>query len=33
MTGQMTGQMTGAIIAAFEPPSTKDFVWSCWEWG
>ncbi len=22
--------MTGAILAAFEPPSTKDFVWSCW---
>jgi len=23
-------EMTGAIVAAFEPPSTKDFVWSCW---
>jgi F-type H+-transporting ATPase subunit a len=23
-------EMTGAILAAFEPPSTKDFVWDCW---
>ena len=22
--------MIGAILAAFEPPSTKDFVWGCW---
>ena len=22
--------MSGAILAAFEPPSTKDFVWDCW---
>jgi F-type H+-transporting ATPase subunit a len=22
--------VTGAILAAFEPPSTKDFVWGCW---
>jgi len=22
--------MTAALIAAFEPPSTKDFVWRCW---
>jgi F-type H+-transporting ATPase subunit a len=22
--------MTGAILAAFEPPTTKDFVWDCW---
>ncbi len=20
----------GAVLAAFEPPSTKDFVWACW---
>jgi F-type H+-transporting ATPase subunit a len=23
-------EMTGAILAAFEPPSTQDFVWDCW---
>lgn len=22
--------MTGGLLAAFEPPTTKDFVWSCW---
>jgi F-type H+-transporting ATPase subunit a len=22
--------MTAAILAAFEPPTTKDFVWGCW---
>lgn len=22
--------MTSAIVAAFEPPTTKDFVWPCW---
>ena len=22
--------MIGAFLAAFEPPSTKDFVWGCW---
>lgn len=22
--------MVGAILGAFEPPSTKDFVWACW---
>jgi F-type H+-transporting ATPase subunit a len=22
--------MTGAILSAFTPPSTKDFVWGCW---
>jgi F-type H+-transporting ATPase subunit a len=22
--------LIGAILAAFEPPSTKDFVWGCW---
>ena len=22
--------MTGPIVAVFEPPTTKDFVWGCW---
>jgi F-type H+-transporting ATPase subunit a len=22
--------LIGAIVAAFEPPTTKDFVWDCW---
>ena len=22
--------MTGAVLAAFEPPTTNDFVWGCW---
>ncbi len=22
--------MNGAVLAAFEPPTTKDFVWGCW---
>jgi F-type H+-transporting ATPase subunit a len=22
--------MTAAVLAAFEPPTTKDFVWGCW---
>ena len=28
----MTGSLAavGAVLAAFEPPSTKDFVWACW---
>ena len=25
----MTGTF-GSVLAAFEPPSTKDFVWDCW---
>jgi F-type H+-transporting ATPase subunit a len=22
--------LIGAVVAAFEPPTTKDFVWGCW---